>query len=256
VSQTVSDHLLACLAANGVRRIYGYPGDGINGIMGALDRAGGAIGDDGPLELIQVRHEEMAAFMRVGPVAITNGRFGNRPHCIYRGFCLQGCKVNAKASPLVTHVPDALEHGVEIRADSMVTRIGRGHDGACTGVTYMHHGRERCQRASAVAVAGYAIETPRLLLNSGVGNDFDQVGRYVMVQGAPQVTGPFAETQRMYKGPPPEVCSEQFYETDEARGFAIQTVSPLPIRWAEHVLADGHWGTIPAVVAQPAMVSP
>ena len=53
---------------------------------------------------------------RVGPVAIANGRFGNRPHCIYRGFCLQGCKVNAKASPLITHVPDALAHGAEIRA--------------------------------------------------------------------------------------------------------------------------------------------
>ena len=45
---------------------------------------------------------------RVGPVAIANGRFGHRPHCIYRGFCLQGCKVNAKASPLITHIPDAL----------------------------------------------------------------------------------------------------------------------------------------------------
>ena len=50
----------------------------------------------------------------------------------------------------------------------------------------------------------------------------------------------------MYKAPPPEICSEQFYETDEtrgfARGFSIQTVGPLPIGWAEHVLADGHWG--------------
>ena len=50
----------------------------------------------------------------------------------------------------------------------------------------------------------------------------------------------------MYKAPPPEISSEQFYETDPARGFArgfsIQTVSPLPIGWAEHVLADGHWG--------------
>ena len=54
--------------------------------------------------------------MRVGPVGITNGAFGNRPHCIYRGFCLQGCKVNAKASPLITHVPDAIEHCAEIRA--------------------------------------------------------------------------------------------------------------------------------------------
>ena len=60
---------------------------------------------------------------RVGPVAIANGRFGNRPHCIYRGFCLQGCKVNAKASPLITHVPDALAHGAEIRADSHVSRV-------------------------------------------------------------------------------------------------------------------------------------
>ncbi len=63
MSQTVADHLLERLAANGVRRIYGYPGDGINGIMGAMYRAGGAIDDDGPLEVIQVRHEEMAAFM-------------------------------------------------------------------------------------------------------------------------------------------------------------------------------------------------
>jgi choline dehydrogenase-like flavoprotein len=51
---------------------------------------------------------------------------------------------------------------------------------------------------------------------------------------------------RMYKAPPPEISSEQFYETDPtrgfARGFSIQTVGPLPIGWAEHVLADGHWG--------------
>jgi choline dehydrogenase-like flavoprotein len=43
------------------------------------------------------------------------------------------------------------------------------------------------------------------------------------------------------------VSSEQFYETDRrrgfARGFSIQTISPLPIDWAAHVLADGHWGT-------------
>ncbi|MDQ3632271.1 MAG: GMC family oxidoreductase [Actinomycetota bacterium] len=184
--------------------------------------------------------------MRVGPVAITNGTFGNRPHCIYRGFCLQGCKVNAKASPLITHVPDALEHGAEVRADCTVTRVELAAGGACTGVTYVHEGSERFQRASAVAVAGYAIESPRLLLHSGVGNSSDQVGRYVMVQGAPQVAGRFPDTLRMYKGPPPQISSEQFYETDEtrgfARGFSVQTVAPLPIGWAEHVLADGHWG--------------
>jgi len=185
--------------------------------------------------------------MRVGPVAITNGRFGNRPHCIYRGFCLQGCKVNAKASPLVTHVPDALDQGAEVRADAMVVGIEMDGGGSASGVRYVRDGTERVQRARAVAVCGYAIETPRLLLHSGVGNEHDQVGRYVMVQGAPQIAGRFPELLRMYKAPPPEVSSEQFYETDPdrgfARGFSIQTVSPLPIGWAEHVLADGHHGT-------------
>jgi len=63
MSVTVADHLLERLAANGVHRVYGYPGDGINGIMGAMNRAGGGIDGSGPLELVQVRHEEMAAFM-------------------------------------------------------------------------------------------------------------------------------------------------------------------------------------------------
>jgi pyruvate dehydrogenase (quinone) len=52
-----SDFLLERLVEWGFRRVYGYPGDGINGIMGAFDR----IGDR--LEFVQVRHEEMAAFM-------------------------------------------------------------------------------------------------------------------------------------------------------------------------------------------------
>ncbi|HEY3800932.1 MAG TPA: thiamine pyrophosphate-requiring protein [Caulobacteraceae bacterium] len=57
MSQTVGDFLVDRLYAWGVRRIFGYPGDGINGVFGALNRAKGKI------EFIQARHEEMAAFM-------------------------------------------------------------------------------------------------------------------------------------------------------------------------------------------------
>ncbi|SAL01191.1 thiamine pyrophosphate protein [Caballeronia pedi] len=57
MSTTVGDFLIDRLHAWGVRRIYGYPGDGINGVFGALNRAKGKI------EFIQARHEEMAAFM-------------------------------------------------------------------------------------------------------------------------------------------------------------------------------------------------
>lgn len=57
MTQTVSDFFWERLRQWGVRRIFGYPGDGINGLLGALDRAGDAF------EFVQVRHEEMAAFM-------------------------------------------------------------------------------------------------------------------------------------------------------------------------------------------------
>src|SRR5256714_4842269 len=57
MTKTASDFLIGRINEWGLKRIYGYPGDGINGIMGALDRANGAV------EYIQVRHEEMAAFM-------------------------------------------------------------------------------------------------------------------------------------------------------------------------------------------------
>ncbi len=63
--QTVSDCMVQRLYAWGVRRIYGYPGDGINGLVGAIQRAGDK------LRFIQTRHEEMAAFMACGHAKFT-----------------------------------------------------------------------------------------------------------------------------------------------------------------------------------------
>jgi pyruvate dehydrogenase (quinone) len=60
MAKLVADYILERLREWDVHRIYGYPGDGINALLGALDRA------KGDPELIQVRHEEMAAFMACG----------------------------------------------------------------------------------------------------------------------------------------------------------------------------------------------
>lgn len=190
-----------------------------------------------------------------GPVAILSGSRGNRPHCIYRGFCIQACKVGAKASTLITHVPDALANGAEIRDRSMVVRINVGANGRVSGVTYIDaDGREVEQRARAVIVSGYAIETPRLLLNSacarhpdGLANSSGTVGRYLMAQAGNVVLGRFDEPVRMYKAPPAHAMTEEFYETDPsrdfARGFAIQTVGPLPIAFARQMAtAKDAWG--------------
>jgi len=190
-----------------------------------------------------------------GPVAITSGSRDDRPHCIYRGFCIQGCKVGAKQSTLVSHVPDALAHGAELRPESFAFRIPLGRDGRVSGVCYFDkYGREREQKARAVIVCGYAIETPRLLFNSacpgfeqGLGNSSGVLGRYLMVQAGNVVAGRFPHLVRMYKAPPANAMTEEFYETDPrrgfARGFAVQTVGPLPIAFAKQMAkANGAWG--------------
>jgi pyruvate dehydrogenase (quinone) len=66
--ETCADFLIERLHDWGIRRIYGYPGDGINGIMGALGRAEK---NSHSIEFIQARHEEMAAFMACGHAKFT-----------------------------------------------------------------------------------------------------------------------------------------------------------------------------------------
>src|SRR5579871_4063724 len=68
MSETCSDFLIERLHQWGVRRIFGYPGDGINGIMGALGRAEK---NSHQIDFIQTRHEEMAAFMAGGYAKFT-----------------------------------------------------------------------------------------------------------------------------------------------------------------------------------------
>lgn len=65
MSKQVSDQVVARLGEWGIKRVFGYPGDGINGVMGALDRA------KEHMEFIQVPHEELAAFMACGHAKFT-----------------------------------------------------------------------------------------------------------------------------------------------------------------------------------------
>lgn len=68
MAQLTSDFFVERLKAWGVTRIYGYPGDGINGVLGALQRVEGT---GAGIEFIQVRHEEMAAFMATAHAKFT-----------------------------------------------------------------------------------------------------------------------------------------------------------------------------------------
>ena len=66
MAQNVAEFTIERLSEWGIKRIYGYPGDGINGLMGALRKA------EDKMEFIQVRHEENAAFMATAHAKFTD----------------------------------------------------------------------------------------------------------------------------------------------------------------------------------------
>ena len=111
MARTVGDFFWDRLHQWGVRRVFGYPGDGINGLLGALNRGGARI------EFIQVRHEEMAAFMASAYAKFTGGL----------GVCL--ATSGPGASHLLTGLYDArMDHmpGLAIAGQQARTALG-GH---------------------------------------------------------------------------------------------------------------------------------
>ncbi|MGH8226944.1 MAG: GMC family oxidoreductase [Steroidobacteraceae bacterium] len=124
--------------------------------------------------------------VHTGYMAINSRPADGRAFCIQQGFCVQGCKTGAKWSTLYTEIPRAEATGhLDLRIESMATRIEHGKNGRVTAVVYRDaQGAEQRQKARIVCVACNAVETPRLLLLSesskfpqGLANSSGQVGR-------------------------------------------------------------------------------
>ena len=188
------------------------------------------------------------------PIATLSAPRGHAHPCVYRGMCVIGCSTNAKQSVLVTWLPRALKAGAEIRDLAMVGQVEHNDSGRATGVHYHRNGQWRFQKAKNVVVAGYAIETPRLLLNSasakfpdGLANSSGLVGKYLMVQANQAVWGLLDKEVRSYKAPPSLALTEHWNYTDKGKdffgGYCYMSQGPLPVVWSG-VLASkrGLWG--------------
>jgi len=196
---------------------------------------------NGAAELLARGAEAMGIQWTPTPLATVSAPHGKSPPCVYRGFCRFGCSTNAKQSQLVTFIPRALRAGAEIRDLAMVGRIEMGADGRAAGVHYHREGRWRFQRARNVVVAGYAIETPRLLLASatdkypdGLGNSSGLVGKNLMTQSNQAVFGAMRQEVRWYKGPPSLSITEHWNYDDRkdfAGGYCWMAQGPLPVEW-------------------------
>jgi len=188
------------------------------------------------------------------PLATISAPRGKAHPCVYRGFCKFGCSTNAKQSALVTWIPRAIAAGAEIRDLAMVGRVEIGSDGRASGVLYHREGEWRRQKAKNVVVAGYAIETPRLLLNSecgrfpdGLANSSGLVGKNFMVQSNHAVYGTFDEEIRWYKAPPSLTITEHWNYVDDGKDFAggyvYMSQGPLAVEWAQTMgPGRGLWG--------------
>src|SRR5439155_809300 len=134
----------------GVHRIYGYPGDGINALLGAFDRAGG------DPEFIQVRHEEMAAFMACGHAKWTGEV----------GVCM------ATSGPGAVHLLNGL-YDAKLDHQPVVAIVGQQARGALGGQGALHATDE-------------VVETAELL---GAGVAKALLGKGVLPDDLPFVTG-------------------------------------------------------------------
>jgi choline dehydrogenase-like flavoprotein len=197
--------------------------------------------------------EAMGIAWTATPLATVYAPRGLSPPCVYRGFCVSGCATNAKQSALVTWIPRAVAAGAEIRDLAMVTRVVMGNDDRVAGLEYLREGRRHFQRARHVVVAGYAIETPRLLLLSatdrfrdGLANSSGLVGKNLMVQSNQAAWGVMPEEIRSYKGPPSLAITEHWNYTDTGKdffgGYSYMSQGPLPIVWAGTLNRRGLWG--------------
>ena len=188
------------------------------------------------------------------PLATVSAPHGASPPCVYRGFCTLGCSTNAKQSALVTWLPRALQAGAEIRDLAMVGRVETDPPGRASGVHYLREGSWHFQAARNVVVAGYAIETPRLLLLSentrfpqGLANSSGLVGKNLTVQGNQAVWGIMEQEVRSYKGPPSLALTEHWNYEDRGKdsfgGYCYMSQGPLPVLWGATLAGSrGLWG--------------
>ena len=144
------------------------------------------------------------------PVAINSVPYNGRRACLLDGWCDAGCQIGALAHPLVINMGPALEAGAEFRPYARVTKVlaDPQYRDLAAGVTYKDQtGAEHYQPAGVVILASFAVETPRILLNSatdnapaGLANSSGTVGQYLTAHISPGTFGLFKENTEPYRG--------------------------------------------------------
>ena len=187
-------------------------------------------------------------------VAINPVARDGRAACLQIGFCTSGCIVQAKWSTLYTEIPRAEQTGhYELRPESMAIGIIHDKQGRVREVHYLDaDGQRRVQKARAVCVAGNAVETTRLLLNSrserfptGLANSSDQLGRNYMRHFIAGVVGEMPGPVNLHRGAHQAGIIKDESGHHPERGFAggiLMLTAPFTPEIFARLLRPGGWG--------------
>jgi long-chain-alcohol oxidase len=140
------------------------------------------------------------------------------------GYCGFGCRAGAKQSTMRTFLEDAAGDGARIVVNADVRRVLIA-DGRARGVAATVNGHRLVVRAKAVVAAAGSIETPALLLRSGLGR---QVGRNLHLHAGTGAFGVFDEPVRLWTGTMQARYSGEFRHMDDGWGVLLETVPVHP----------------------------
>lgn len=163
------------------------------------------------------------------PMAINSVPYHGRPACLQDGWCDAGCPTGALANPIVIFGEALKRAGVETLYNAFVSRILTTPSGRrVKSVEYFDgDGEKRTIEAKIVILAAFAVQNPRILLNSaseqhpaGLANSSGRVGRYFTPHAAVNFYGMFpVETENYMGRTGGQLMCQDSYSTDVRRGF-------------------------------------
>jgi choline dehydrogenase-like flavoprotein len=141
------------------------------------------------------------------------------------GGCQFGCPYGRKRTALLTFLQDAHDHGARIIAGCRVERVVVEH-GRAAGVEAQVAGHRVVVRAPAVVVAGGGVETPAVLLRSGLDNP--NIGRHLRLHPVTVMAGFYDHPIRAWTGSPQTVKTDQFAHLRGGYGFRVEMAPAHP----------------------------
>lgn len=222
---------------------------GVSGLAGDPGNPARTPRETPPLPLCSGTERLAAGFNALGwhwwpcDGAILSTARGSREGCNNCGPCGVGCPRHARASADIAYLSEASARGVHLVTGATVTGL-EARGGSVTAIRYVGSGgAEHSLSAAEVVLAGNGLGTTRLLATVP-GLDNPLIGRGLMLHPTAIVTGRFDDPLQSWQGAfGSSLVSQEFYETDPARGFvrgfqmqALREQGPL-------ITAHGGYGT-------------